>query len=469
MLHDQAGPDNLWTNRNTAEALPGVVTPLGWSFWGRALELAMRGAFYEMGVLRRDEVRYSYDVDERYTGVFYGRFCANVNLLRYVGAATPGTTADAVEEQIFGSARSGEKSANVISRYPVVAVKLPLAAKRMPRVIGAMRESYEPWWQAGTSAAARADFAGAPARFAEAAKRFHDVMRPHSLATMLAQGLYDQLLGLAAAAGQPGLEMRLATGYGGMEEVQLTKDLWAVSREKLPMSVFLERHGYHGTSEGALQSHSWRESQASLEALLATYRTMGDVRSPDDIEGRRGEERAAAEAQLLAGLPASRRAGAKIVLKLAARHIPLREVGKAAFLQSIDVARAAARTHGDWLVSQGVLDDPADVFMLEAPQLMTRQTDGVRELVEERKAERERFLAIRMPDTWTGRPEPVAVVEETAAPDELTGLAVAPGVVEGIACVIHDPESGIDLDDGEILVCQTTDPSWASFFLVAGA
>jgi pyruvate,water dikinase len=33
---------------------------------------------------------------------------------------------------------------------------------------------------------------------------------------------------------------------------------------------------------------------------------------------------------------------------------------------------------------------------------------------------------------------------------------------------VHDP-SEADLDDGEILVCDTSDPSWSALFLVAGA
>jgi pyruvate,water dikinase len=45
---------------------------------------------------------------------------------------------------------------------------------------------------------------------------------------------------------------------------------------------------------------------------------------------------------------------------------------------------------------------------------------------------------------------------------------VSAGTVEGIARVVHDADAG-DLEDGEILVCATTDPSWASCFLVAGA
>ena len=41
-------------------------------------------------------------------------------------------------------------------------------------------------------------------------------------------------------------------------------------------------------------------------------------------------------------------------------------------------------------------------------------------------------------------------------------------MVEGIARVITDPHSE-DLEVDEILVCETTDPSWASFFVVASA
>jgi len=48
------------------------------------------------------------------------------------------------------------------------------------------------------------------------------------------------------------------------------------------------------------------------------------------------------------------------------------------------------------------------------------------------------------------------------------GIPISPGNIEGIARVMAGPDSG-DLDDGEILVCATTDPSWASLFFVAGA
>ncbi|HLF41678.1 MAG TPA: PEP-utilizing enzyme, partial [Acidimicrobiia bacterium] len=53
------------------------------------------------------------------------------------------------------------------------------------------------------------------------------------------------------------------------------------------------------------------------------------------------------------------------------------------------------------------------------------------------------------------------------AGQDLTGMPVSPGVAEGRARVVRDPLAGDPLEPGEILVCETTDPSWTSLFLVA--
>ena len=37
------------------EALPGVLTPLGWTLWGSTIERAMRQTMVAMGALHRHE------------------------------------------------------------------------------------------------------------------------------------------------------------------------------------------------------------------------------------------------------------------------------------------------------------------------------------------------------------------------------------------------------------------------------
>ena len=55
-VHQESGADVYWTTVNATEAIPGTTTPLTWSFYDDATELALREAFALMGVLRRRDV-----------------------------------------------------------------------------------------------------------------------------------------------------------------------------------------------------------------------------------------------------------------------------------------------------------------------------------------------------------------------------------------------------------------------------
>jgi phosphohistidine swiveling domain-containing protein len=197
---------------------------------------------------------------------------------------------------------------------------------------------------------------------------------------------------------------------------------------------------------------------------------MDEDAGPQAIESVRAGEREAATAALLAALPAVKRPAARFVLGASRRYIPLREVGKTAFLQTLDAARAAARAVGEDLACRGVVGDPEDVFYLTVAEVLDPQiSDGIKEAVALRRERREEYLKVKLPDSWTGQPEaiPITAGEAAAQGSVITGLAVSPGVVEGRARVVLDPLAGDPLEPGEILVCETTDPSWTSLFLVA--
>jgi pyruvate,water dikinase len=64
----------------------------------------------------------------------------------------------------------------------------------------------------------------------------------------------------------------------------------------------------------------------------------------------------------------------------------------------------------------------------------------------------------------------LAGVAEAERVTQVSGVAAAHGVVEGRARVLASADEVDDLEPDEILVCRTTDPSWASaFHLVSGA
>src|SRR5882724_7007386 len=66
-LHWEAtDPGVLWSPGNVSEAIPGVSTPLNWSFVGDAIELAGRRGFAALGVLAPGEARLGPRAEDRF-------------------------------------------------------------------------------------------------------------------------------------------------------------------------------------------------------------------------------------------------------------------------------------------------------------------------------------------------------------------------------------------------------------------
>jgi phosphohistidine swiveling domain-containing protein len=208
------------------------------------------------------------------------------------------------------------------------------------------------------------------------------------------------------------------------------------------------------------------------------YADRPESDSPLLAERTRAAELLIQQRELLAALPAVKRPAAKLVLTLAAQRIPLRGIAKRSFLQAIDAARAAARRVGEALAADGVIADPADIFMLTAQELQAAGSDGsLSGLVERRRATRVAYQALEFAATeWQGLPEAVADADSEAVAASgpvavsrvLTGTGVSSGCVEGFVRVVTDP-SFTDVEPEEVLVAPTTDPSWSSIMFISSA
>jgi len=471
-LHQPGAPATHWTTINAEENLPGVVTPLSGSFWLRPISVGTLGAFVELGVLKESDARFSDVVDERICSVMLGRFCANIDLLRACADKTPGTSGDALEEQLFAGARPGIPKHGAPWRYPIVALKAPRAAATIAPWVHREFARSEDWWSRSVAQAPGDDLAKARMRLGAAQDHMARVLRPHTLATFVTQGIFDQVRLLAESAGRPELVLEISRGLGALEETDMLAVLWDVSREQVPLEDFLAKYGFHGPGEAAASATVWRENPAALDPILRSYRTMSDERSPRAIAQQVAAQRITASAELMAALPVAKRPIAKLMLKLSDRYWPLRETGKATLLHSIDVARASSRRIGELLVEDGRLAAPEDVAYITVEELV--EDSGAmdwKDAVAFRRARRDEYLTYQLPQAWDGEPEPVGRVtpegEGTAL--ELQAIGGSPGTAEGIVRVITDPDGDDDLEDGEVLVCEATDPSWASLFLVAAA
>jgi pyruvate,water dikinase len=137
---------------------------------------------------------------------------------------------------------------------------------------------------------------------------------------------------------------------------------------------------------------------------------------------------------------------------------------------------------GRKLVEAGRLDQPDDVMFLRYNELrmLIGDAEGVdgRGIVAARRAERDASTKIR-PRNWVGTATPSQLAfpylvnwgypdrfYQQQSEDELqvSGIGASPGVVEGIARVVRTVDEFDEVAEGDILVCQMTNPAWVVLF-----
>lgn len=155
-----------------------------------------------------------------------------------------------------------------------------------------------------------------------------------------------------------------------------------------------------------------------------------------------------------------------------------RERCKGNHIRVVGEVRESFLELGRRAVAAGHLAHERQVFMLLADEVDDWVADPG--AFTERLAERERdYLSLYeleppyIVDTvvpplseWPRRDSLTAT--QVSVGDVLGGAQGSPGVVTGVARVLHDLEDGHRLGPGEILIAESTDPSWTPLFLAAG-
>lgn len=465
--------DAWWSTTNHGEAVPGVLTPLNWAFWGPVGERATRAAFIEIGALEEARGSVPDDPADRVLGIFHGRVAGKVDFIGEMGDRIPGITGAIMAEGLIGELPADFPERPTEERYGEIGRRMPGLFVQMPERIRGLGETTDAWWREQVSRAQTLDLAGARELWTAARANFE-----HTLQTQIVSifaGVQPAILRLTAAAtdaGRSELMGPLLAGQGSHAELAVVVDLWAVSRDELTLEEFCARHGYHGPAEGEISSRVWREDQSPVANVAKQYRDQPADQHPDKLAAAHALARLKAQQELLAAVSETDRDEVRRLIDEADRYVPLRGVGKVAFLQNLDVARAASRRIGTLLAGDGAVDDPEDVFFLVEAELLGEVGDAsLRPAVAERRALRESYQQLTLPKAWRGRPEVIA----EGVPDEvdrgtirLAGVGASPGVVEGPVRVVTDPTFA-DVEPGEVLVAPLTDPGWAPIMYCAEA
>jgi pyruvate,water dikinase len=236
---------------------------------------------------------------------------------------------------------------------------------------------------------------------------------------------------------------------------------------------FMHLHGHHARGEMDMYNPRWREQPDYVLEVVRNFTKAEGKTNPETDQGRHADERERQRAKLLAvlGNPVKRWIFGYVV-RQAQLSAAIRENVKDAGIRVIADTRAVLLELGQKLAARGVLAEADDIFFLRfsevEPVVNGKAGFDARGKVAERRAEYERNLALNPPAIIIGRYDPEKhkpdTVDSTA--QELTGLAVSPGIVAGPARVIL--LAGTDqVLPGEILVAPFTDPGWTPYFIPA--
>jgi phosphohistidine swiveling domain-containing protein len=464
ILHDPGRSQAHWSTDNVGEAAPGVLTPFSWSMWGKTGDSMPRRIAHRMGVFS-DEDLTSYPLIVR---PFYGRIAMRMEYLAAVGDRMPGASGADIVANMFGRVPETMTFEMTNRRYPVIAYKLPHAMITAPRAVRREAPIVDGWWRTEVARMDSLQMPAAVAALREAVAKFDHMLTIHSLALLsVVQPLLVELTKLVETTGIG--EVGALSGTGGAE-MAIVRDIWNASRGAGSVADVVANHGFHGPLEGEAASRVWREDPTPLERMVEGYTGIPESDSPVLREQLAKERLPALQRQLLAAIPPARRPAARALLKISARMIPLRGVGKRSFLQSLDVARCAGRRIGALLTDDGKLEHADDVFYLTVDELSERLAENAAELVGLRRERREEYQQLELPGSWHGTPPAKRhQPDDHHAPEEvITGIGASSGNVEGIVRVVHDPTFA-EVEPDEILVTATTDPSWASIMFLSSA
>jgi pyruvate,water dikinase len=255
------------------------------------------------------------------------------------------------------------------------------------------------------------------------------------------------------------------------------------------LRVYLDEFGWRSDGIYELGDATWREDMTIPLNTIQGYVRLGEEHNPELAMVRAAERReqlaGAARAKLASDPDKVRRFDE---LMEAAKYNTRVVEDHSYWIDQMGVAalRRFMLSVGKRLTEKGVLDRPDDVLYLYKAEIRGALIDGgnYREAVAQRRAAFQAAATIVPPDhlgeATPANPDPffVAVVdkmlgflpiEPSTDPSIINGVAASPGTAQGTVKVVRTLVEASKLQQGDIMVCEMTVPTWVPLFATVRA
>jgi pyruvate,water dikinase len=482
----------IYTRANVGEVFPDPVTPLtsDTALW--LAELGWRDAWARMGAFEPDEFP---DGEFCQLGVLGGYCYLNASLVRLFGERAPGLSWRSMDQQFFGvqpgipdyeeqpgdrrpdlTAKVGETFSWVFGQTSLTdlarltdhrTMTIELRARRPDLTAMSERQLWD--------------------RFEHLLPVHRELFAEHIFTSYMASVPTGVISNIADSVGRPDLVLVVLGGIGEVDSAAPSHAMWALSRLDQRSDEFADGFarflfdcGSRGPNEWEARSPTWETRPALAIAAIDRMRAAPASAAPHGQFEVRARQRQEAAEELLGLVAGDSESQAQLAAAIgcSAAWLPGRERTKTNCIRLIHEMRMSMREIGRRMVERGAFDEVEDFGFVRAAEidvLLDGDASTLLPLIRERRAE---YVALQSkvppfvfvgsadgPDTWPERG--AASVEHLAVGEELRGLPGSPGVVEGRARVILDPNDPFALGPGDVLVAPITDPSWTPLFVPA--
>ncbi len=239
------------------------------------------------------------------------------------------------------------------------------------------------------------------------------------------------------------------------------------------LARFIERNG-HMTTNWDIKEPTWGETPEKIFALLRSYGRAGNRRSFQNLQEERTQRAASALEKVMNDLspfPWLQRFFT-VLHRTLLDFMQIDEEHHFYCSRLFKPMRKFCAEAGNRLARAGALEDPEDIFYMTLPEVFGALEEKIpfprRYLVEARRADFARSLAVRPPDRFRDQaPLPVDEMPVGAGSGEVRGIGASPGIATGIVRVVEREEQAAQFQEGEILVTATPNPAWTPMYAVA--
>lgn len=243
-------------------------------------------------------------------------------------------------------------------------------------------------------------------------------------------------------------------------------------KNNLEIKKFLSEYGHRAQTEIDIGMKRWNEDPQYIIELIKLYqKNKSYLKNIKNIE----QQRKAAEIKVREIIDTFRKDhGNKVARKVEKiltnyrNTAGLRERPKFDMVRVIELLRREWLKQGEILSGKGFLENPEDIFYLYLDELKGNSEKWISIVKKNKEKYYFELSRNRVPRVILNTGETFYTVRSVSNNStHLKGLSVSPGVYEGIVRVMKNPDDKIN--EGEIIVTESTNPAWTPLFISAGA